>query len=200
MDEACDRISSSQVSSSVHRPLFQYVNHAPFHFKLVAPLKNPLKSFPSRPKRHWTLTNLGSLTIPRITIQIKSRWRQTIASKDLTSLVHIPGNLINPNSNPHPGPKSEIPLVPTVKEELLLYTGAPELVVQNWELYSLDGRCCTTTIRTIRNREMTQFAFSRQKQWKMLTLSYQTPENAIPTSQNPSIKQAVPCTDPYPKV
>jgi len=37
-----------------------------------------------------------------------------------------------------------VPLAPTVKEELLFQTGAPELVVQKGELKALDGRCCIT--------------------------------------------------------
>lgn len=35
-----------------------------------------------------------------------------------------------------------IPLDPTVREELLFQTGAPEFVVQKGELKALDGRCC----------------------------------------------------------
>lgn len=38
--------------------------------------------------------------------------------------------------------KKEIPLAPTVRDELLFQTGAPELVVQNGELKALDGRYC----------------------------------------------------------
>lgn len=37
-----------------------------------------------------------------------------------------------------------IPLAPTVKEELLFQTGAPEFVVQKGELKALDGRSCIT--------------------------------------------------------
>jgi len=36
----------------------------------------------------------------------------------------------------------KIPLDPTVKEELLFQTEAPEFVVQYGELKALDGRCC----------------------------------------------------------
>lgn len=43
-----------------------------------------------------------------------------------------------------------IPLVPTVKEELLFHTGAPEFVVQNGELKALDGRYCIITDRDIK--------------------------------------------------
>lgn len=38
-----------------------------------------------------------------------------------------------------------IPLAPTVRDELLFQTGAPELVVQNGELKALDGRYCIIT-------------------------------------------------------
>lgn len=37
-----------------------------------------------------------------------------------------------------------IPLIPTVKELLSLYTGVPVFVVMKGELYALDGRNCTT--------------------------------------------------------
>lgn len=39
--------------------------------------------------------------------------------------------------------QNHIPLVPTVKDELLFQTGAPELVVKKGELKALDGRYCT---------------------------------------------------------
>lgn len=34
----------------------------------------------------------------------------------------------------------DVPLVPTVRDELLFQTGAPEFVVKNGELKALDGR------------------------------------------------------------
>jgi hypothetical protein len=38
----------------------------------------------------------------------------------------------------------EVPRSPTVREALLFHTGAPELVVQKFELCALDGRNCKT--------------------------------------------------------
>lgn len=36
--------------------------------------------------------------------------------------------------------REDVPLVPTVRDELLFQTGAPEFVVKNGELKALDGR------------------------------------------------------------
>ena len=47
----------------------------------------------------------------------------------------------------------EIPRVPTVMEELLFHTGAPEFVVQKGELLELEGRYCIIPRERERERE-----------------------------------------------